>query len=162
MPGYVAVYELLLRTTLAGCVLLGLAWLAVMLLRQPARRIRVIELTLVGLLSLPLIATFGFLSKAVDRLLEKAVRHTGVTDIVCIAHEDCGGYKAEHVKLVDTAFRRAAGDSIRDLQIDHLRKAARRLQLGLRGTRVRAFYADVTEAASQQHVRFTEVSLERS
>ncbi len=53
MPWYVAVFELLVQVSLAGCALLGLASLAVWLLREPARKIRVIELALAGLLALP-------------------------------------------------------------------------------------------------------------
>jgi hypothetical protein len=112
-------------------------------------------------ISLPLIAAVGFLSKAVDKLMEKAIRHTGVNDVICIAHEDCGGYKAENVKLIDTVVRKATGESVRDMQIEHLRKACRRLQLGLRGMTVRAFFADVVEEGPSPHVSFREVSLDR-
>jgi hypothetical protein len=95
--------------------------------------------------SLPLLAASGFLSKAVDRIVEKALEVSGVETVICVAHEDCGGYRAENVKFLDKAVRRLTGGSIRETQITHLRKAARRLQLGLRQTTVRAFFADVTE-----------------
>lgn len=108
--------------------------------------------------SLPLLAAFGFLSKAVDRIVEKALEATGVEDVICIAHEDCAGYKAENVRFLDAAVRKVTGGSIRDTQISHLRKAARRLQLGLRGMTVRAFFADVSDTPSPQ-VTFQEVDI---
>jgi protein involved in polysaccharide export with SLBB domain/beta-lactamase regulating signal transducer with metallopeptidase domain len=55
MPWYVAMYEMLLQVSLAGCVLLAVATVAVVLLREPARQIRVIELAMWGLLALPLV-----------------------------------------------------------------------------------------------------------
>jgi hypothetical protein len=111
--------------------------------------------------SLPLLAAFGFLSKAVDRILEKAVESTGVNEVICIAHEDCGGYRAENVKFLDTAVRRVTGDSVRDTQIGHLRKAARRLQMGLRQVTVRAFFADVQGEGGEAQVIFEEIPLDR-
>jgi carbonic anhydrase len=107
---------------------------------------------------LPLLAAFGFLSKAVDRIVEKALEATGVEHVICIAHEDCAGYKAENVRFLDTAVRKVTGGSIRDTQIAHLRKAARRLQLGLRGMTVRAFFADVSDTADPR-VTFKEIDI---
>jgi hypothetical protein len=107
--------------------------------------------------SLPLLAASGFLSKAVDRIVEKALEVSGVETVICVAHEDCGGYRAENVRFLDTAVRRLTGGSIRETQITHLRKAARRLQLGLRQTTVRAFFADVAEP----RVTFREIDITR-
>jgi len=107
----------------------------------------------------PLISVFGFLSKAVDKLLDKAIEATGAKDIICIAHEDCAAYKLEKVKLIDTTLRKFSGKSVRDIQFEHLQKAARRLQLALRGINVRTFYADVVESGSESHVNFKEIPL---
>ena len=109
--------------------------------------------------SLPLIAAFGFLSKAVDRIVEKALEVTGVQNVICVAHEDCSGYRAENVRFLDTAVRRVTGGSIRDTQITHLRKAARRLQLGLRGMSVRAFFADVSDGHAEARITFKEIDI---
>lgn len=108
----------------------------------------------------PLISAFGFLSKAVDKLLEKAIEATGAREILCIAHEDCAAYRLENVKFLDTTLRKVSGKSVRDLQIDHLRKAARRLQLSLRGTTVRTFFADLDETGAEPRVTFKEIPLD--
>lgn len=113
-------------------------------------------------LSLPLVAATGFLSKAADKFVERIIDSKGITDVICISHEHCGAYGLEKIKLLNFATRRFSGKSIRDIQIDHLRKAGRRLQTTLRGIRVRAFFADVVGADSgEQHVNFKEISLHR-
>src|SRR5262245_30490813 len=110
-----------------------------------------------AVLSLPLISSINFLSKAADRLIERVVEMKRVRDIILVAHHDCGAYKAERVPLLNNLIQRYTGKTIHDLQREHLMQAARRLRLGLRGVRVRAFFADVASAENQQLVRFTEV-----
>ncbi len=56
MPWYVALYELLLHVSLCSLLLSALAWCAVCILRQPARRIGVIQWAMIGLMALPAIA----------------------------------------------------------------------------------------------------------
>lgn len=56
MAWYVAIYDAVVHSAVAGFVLLGLATAALATIRQPARRIRVIEMTLVALLALPFLA----------------------------------------------------------------------------------------------------------
>ncbi len=56
MAWHIAIYTLLVHAALASLLLLALATAAVLLTAQPARRIRIIELTLAGLLVLPLVA----------------------------------------------------------------------------------------------------------
>lgn len=113
-------------------------------------------------LSLPLIAASGFLSRAADKLVERIIEAKDIKDILCIAHEDCGAYTSEKFKLLDFAIRRLSGKPIRDIQIEHLQKAARRLRHFLRGVTVRAFFADVVGGQeSQQHVNFKEIHLHR-
>lgn len=56
MAWHVAVYEALVQWAISGCALLAVVALVLLAIRQPARRIRVIETALVGLLALPLLA----------------------------------------------------------------------------------------------------------
>ena len=110
-------------------------------------------------LSLPLISSINFLSKAADRIIERVVEMKRVRNILLVAHHDCGAYKAERVSLLTNLVQRYSGKAIHDLQRDHLAQAARRLRLGLRGVQVRAFFADVVGEGDRSRVRFTEVSV---
>ncbi len=56
MSWYVPAFELWLHVTIAGLALTAAASLTVLVIRQPARKIRVIQLTLIGLLALPALA----------------------------------------------------------------------------------------------------------
>jgi carbonic anhydrase len=122
------------------------------------KRPHVLQIPSGAVLSLPLASTFNFLSKATDRIIERIVEMKRVRDIVLVAHHDCGAYKIEKVPLLNTLIKRYTGKTIHDLQCDHLAQAARRLRLGLRGVRVRAFFADVVNDTGQQRVRFVEVA----
>lgn len=55
MTWYVAIYETLVYSAVAGFAVLAVAAAALAAIRQPARRIRVIQAVLVGLLALPLL-----------------------------------------------------------------------------------------------------------
>lgn len=102
----------------------------------------------------PLAAMMGFLAKAFDRLFEKAVSAAGTARIILVAHEDCAAYKGES-KIVSVAARSLGRKTVREIQIQHLRDAAGRLQHFLRGALVQAFYADV----KGDKVHFNEVDL---
>jgi len=56
MPWYVVAFELLVRVSLAGFVLLAATELALLAVRQPIRRVTIIRLALLGMLALPLLA----------------------------------------------------------------------------------------------------------
>ena len=56
MSWFVPAFEVLLQVTVAGFALTAVASLTVLLLREPARKIRVIQLALLGLLVLPALA----------------------------------------------------------------------------------------------------------
>ena len=56
MSWFVPAFDLWLHVTIAGLALTAAAALAVLVLREPARKIRVIQLTFVGLLALPALA----------------------------------------------------------------------------------------------------------
>ncbi len=105
-----------------------------------------------------MVAAIGFLSKAAGRLVAKAVELTGVRDVLCIAHEDCGGYRAGKVELVGRVTRRLAGSSLQEIQRDHLIKAARTIHFSLDGVNVRTFYADVV-GDEDPRVHFSEVAV---
>ena len=107
----------------------------------------------------PLISTLGFLTKGIDKLLEKSLDVTHVKEVVCIAHEDCGVYGAGKIKLVDTLSRKFRGKPIRDIQCDHLSRSVARLKSAFRGVRVRAFYADVDSNGSASKVTFREIEV---
>jgi len=104
-----------------------------------------------------LTAFLGFLSKAMSMLLSKAIEVTGATELICVAHEDCGGYRAGNVKLIGDITRRLRGKSIREIQMMHLEKAARDLRYTLSGVDLRLFYADVIDTPQGQRVNFSEV-----
>ena len=111
--------------------------------------------------AIPLISAFGFLAKAIDKLMEKAMELTHVKTIICVAHEDCGGYKAGNIKLLDYSVRKLSGKSVQEIQIDHLQKAASRFEKTLHGMEVMAFFAGVTEEQeNKQLVVFKEVPIE--
>ena len=110
-----------------------------------------------------LAAVTGFLPKAMGLLLDKAVDLTGVTDVICIAHHDCGAYKAGKVEVLSKLTRRLSGWDLKDVQRKHIQSAGRSLQTRLGSdTNVRAFYADILgEEGSEQQVHFSEVNLSR-
>lgn len=105
----------------------------------------------------PLAVLTGSLSKAFDLLFQKAVHVTGTTDLILIAHEDCGAYKYGGNKLIDLAARRLTGKPVREIQIMHLQEAVRGLRPTLRGVSVKGFYADVIQGNEGEHVNFKEV-----
>jgi carbonic anhydrase len=112
-----------------------------------------------AVLSLPMAAVLNFLSKAIDRIVERVVESKQVRDIVLVGHEDCGAYKSERVPLLAAAMKRWTGRSVADVQRGHLADAGRRISGAVRGVRVRAFYAAVVEEAGQRRVRFDEIPL---
>lgn len=89
----------------------------------------------------PLVASMGFLTKAVDALLEKAIEAAGVKHVICITHEGCSAYRSG--KLLGIVTNQLTGKSMRDLQEQHLRKTASRLERAFRGIDVKAFIAEV-------------------
>ncbi len=111
-----------------------------------------------AVLTLPLAAAFNFLSKAIDKIIERVVDAKSVREIILVAHEDCGAYKVERMSLVASALKRLTGKTVQDLQREHLLQAAHRIRIGIRGVNVRAFYASVVVENEVKRVRFTEVS----
>ena len=120
------------------------------------KRPHVLQVPSGAVLTLPLAAAFNFLSKAVDKIIERVVDAKDVREIILVAHEDCGAYKIEKMSLVASALKRFTGKSVKDLQHDHLAQAARRLRLGVRGVHVRAFMASVVDEGEEKRVRFEE------
>jgi carbonic anhydrase len=107
----------------------------------------------------PIAAVAGFLSKAADQLIEKVVRGKHITQIICIAHQDCGAYKAGTLHVVDALVRQAAGKSVRDFQIGHLKKSAKRLSMLAPGVKARLFLAEVVKGDEGNRVHFIEVEV---
>jgi len=54
-------------------------------------------------------------------------------------------------------IKQFTGKTVHDLQCEHLSQAARRLHLGLRGVRVRTFFANVVAEGNESRVRFEEI-----
>ena len=108
-------------------------------------------------LSLPLVTAFGFISKAVDKIIERVIEMKKISDVILVGHQDCGAYKREKIPLVTSVVHRVTGKSVEELQRDHLRQAARRLHIAMRQVRVRSFLADVVTEEGEQRVRFTEI-----
>ena len=109
-----------------------------------------------------LVAVSGFLHKGMQLLLKKAIELTEVKTVICIGHEDCGGYRAGRTNIVQTVSRRFSHRSVRELQLDHLQKSGRTVsrQLG-RDVSVRVFYADVVNLEGVQRVKYTELEFNR-
>ncbi len=108
-------------------------------------------------LTLPLVSAFGFLSKAIDKIVEKIIELKKVKEIVCIGHKDCGAYKAGQVHLVDLVVKRLTGGSVEELQHSHLAQAARRIKQTTRNANVRAFYANTVGEGDAARVSFEEI-----
>lgn len=106
-------------------------------------------------------AASEFLPKAVKRLLAKAAELTGASDLICIAHEDCGGYRSGRVKLIGKVSRRLTHKSIGEIQREHLQAAARSIRHSLPDTNVRTFYAELFEEGGETRVRYKEIALPR-
>ena len=91
-------------------------------------------------------------------LLKKAIDLTGAETVICIGHEDCGGYKAGKYQIVQAVSRRLAGKPVRDIQHDHLRKAGKTISRQFGGNvEVRVFYADVVQERKGDRVKFVHV-----
>ena len=110
-----------------------------------------------AVLTLPLTAAINFLSKAADRIIERIVEMKRVKEVILVAHHDCGAYKTEKITLVSTLVKKYTGRTVTQVQREHLVQAAHRMHLGLRGVRVRAFYASVVSEGSRSSVRFEEL-----
>jgi carbonic anhydrase len=121
------------------------------------KRPHVLQVPSGAALTLPLAAAFNFVSKAADKMVERIVEMKQLRDVILVGHHDCGAYKAERIPLIAAAVRRLSGKSLHDLQQEHLAQAARRIHLGIRGVRVRAFFADVAREGAQQRVQFIEL-----
>jgi hypothetical protein len=105
-----------------------------------------------------LVAAANFLHKAMGLLLGKAIEKSGVETVICIGHEDCGGYSAGKYKIVQAVSRRLAGKPVREIQHDHLRKAGKTISRQFGGeVEVRVFYADVVQEGNAERVKFVHV-----
>lgn len=110
----------------------------------------------------PLTTVMGFFTKAADQLLEKAIAAAKSRDsdepmdLVCISHERCAAYKAGGVKLIDLASRHLIGKSVKDLQIEHLKKTAKRISSTFGNVSVKAYMAEVVDDKSVhfKHIDF--------
>lgn len=107
-----------------------------------------------------LAAVSGFLTKAMGIFVDKAVDLLDISEVICIAHEDCGAYKPGRISVIGELTRRLSNKGMKDAQIEHLRKAARDLQGRLgHGVEVRAFYGHIAESGQQKQIRFEPIGL---
>jgi len=105
-----------------------------------------------------LVAAANFLHKGMGLLLKKAIDLTGAETVICIGHEDCGGYKAGKYQIVQAVSRRLAGKPVREIQHEHLRKAGKTISRQFGGNvEVRVFYADVVQVQEGDRVKFVHV-----
>lgn len=97
----------------------------------------------------PMVASLNFFTKTAEHLLEKAIvaaRGHGSDDnidLILVGHEMCSAYKAGGVKLLDFGIRKLTGKSVAELQVEHLKKVARRIAGTFRKVEVGAFFAEV-------------------
>lgn len=102
-----------------------------------------------------LAAVKGFLGKAMGTYVDKAVELLKVIEVVLIAHEECGAYKPGRVAVIAELGRRMSGKSLKDVQIEHLQKAARELRARLGANiNVHSFYGHRAPAGQAQLIRF--------
>lgn len=134
--------------------------------RELARNIgftapHVVQVPSGSVLTLPLATTLGFISKALDRIIERVVAMKHPKTVILIGHHDCGAYKEETGKhpLVESVLKHVVKKTVPELQQEHLAQAAKRLKLALGTTPVRAFYASVIEDLGIKKVQFTEVTV---
>ena len=100
----------------------------------------------------------GFLHKGMGLLLKKAIDLTGVQTVICIGHEDCGGYKAGKYEIVQAVSRRLRGKPVREIQHEHLQKAGRTISRQLGGdVQVKVFFADVVQNGEGHQVKYSPV-----
>ena len=105
-----------------------------------------------------LVAAAGFLHKGMGLLLRKAIDLTGVDTVICIGHENCGGYRAGNYEIVQALTRRLASKPIEDVQKDHLAKAGRTISRGLGSNiEVRAYFAEIARDGAGDQVSFSHV-----
>lgn len=106
-----------------------------------------------------LVAAANFLHKGMGLLLRKAIDLTGVETVICIGHEDCGGYKSGKYEIVQAVSRRLAGKPVREIQHDHLQKAGSTISRQFGGNvEVRVFYGDVVQEQEGERVKFVHVA----
>lgn len=106
-----------------------------------------------------LAAVSGFLTKAMGVFVEKAVDLLEIKEVILIAHQDCGAYKAGRVEVLAQLTRRLVGKGIKEAQTEHLQKAARELQSRLgHGITVHSFYGHITQAGSVKQIRFEPIA----
>lgn len=97
----------------------------------------------------------GIVAKAMELFLDKAIDLVHVREVVCIAHVNCGAYKAGRIALVGDLTRRLSGKSLIEVQQEHLIKAARDVQSRLgRDIKVRAFFASIDNSSNSARVHF--------
>lgn len=105
------------------------------------------------------VAAADSLPEAMGLLLNKAIDLTRVRTVICIGHEDCGGYRAGKVEIVQAAAEPSSRKSIREIQHDHLREAGREVARRLGAdVEVRVYYADVVRGPGADRVRFVDVA----
>jgi len=105
-----------------------------------------------------LAAVSGFLTKAMGAFVDKAVDLLGVKELILIAHEDCGAYKAGRVEVLAQLTRRLSGKNMKNVQIEHLQKGARDLQARAgHGIEVLAFYGSILDNGSFKQIRYEPV-----
>lgn len=97
----------------------------------------------------------GIVAKAMELFLDKAIDLVHVREVICIAHQNCGAYKAGRITLVGDLTRRLSGKSLTEVQQEHLIKAARDVQSRLgRDIKVRAFFASIDNSSNSARVHF--------
>ena len=116
----------------------------------------VVQLPSGATMTLPLVSAFGFMSKAVDKIVEGVVDMKHLDVVLCVGHSECGAYKAAKHPLIGTALK-FYGKTVVELQHSHLAQAAKRMRHVLRGVTVRAFFADVISEGGVKKVKFEEV-----
>lgn len=93
----------------------------------------------------PLLPLVGLAHKLAKGWLDILFRSHRPARIVCVAHEDCAGYKHGKNSILNFALERVTGGDAADLQRKHLLQAVATLKIWFHGVAVEAYYAAVKE-----------------
>lgn len=106
----------------------------------------------------PLLPLVGLAHKLAKGWLDVLIRKHRPARIVCVAHEDCAGYKHGKNPILNFALEQVTGGDAADLQRKHLLQARGTLRTWFPGVAVEAYYAAVKEdSAGVRQVVFTPV-----
>lgn len=93
--------------------------------------------------SAPLVPLVGLTQKFLKGWLDFVVEAINVQRVICVAHNDCVTYQdLSDNRILNAFFQSAMGKSVKELQLDHLRRAKITFMTWFPGASVELYYAD--------------------